>query len=171
MKSQNSCSFVSGLGFDQGQTVPHLICCLALSFSFDLNFDLCPFNLCHNMRQYFVERLYSYFCVDDAHTLSWRTGCELMISQQWAHDFSIILFCLATVLELPSSHNNRLWSRIDHEKKILNKMSQLEFICPNCPLASGQGGRSCTGARVAPAERFGLGQKKFSLNTCYFVAN
>ena len=27
------------------------------------------------------------------------------------------------------------------------------------PLTSNQGGRSCTGARVAPAEKFGLGRK------------
>ena len=42
MKLHKICFFfVPGLGFDQGQTVPHLICCLALPFSFDLNFDVC----------------------------------------------------------------------------------------------------------------------------------
>ena len=166
MKSQNSCSFVSGLGFDQGQTVPHLICRLALPFSFDLNFDFCFW--CANI----LRRDCIPFSVSMTHTLYrdaqgvswWYRSNEHLTS-------SIVLLCQATVFELPSSHDNRLWSRIDHEKKILNKMSQLEFICPNCPLASGQGGRSCTGARVAPAERFGLGQKKCSLNTCYFVAN
>ena len=37
--------------------------------------------------------------------------------------------------------------------------------------AIAQGGRSCTGARVAPAEKFGLRKKILSPNIRYFFVN
>ena len=68
MKSQKYVFFVSGLVFDQGQTVPHLICCLALPFSFDLNCDVC--SLCDNI----LWKDCISFSVSMTHTLAVAEG-------------------------------------------------------------------------------------------------
>ena len=45
--------------------------------------------------------------------------------------------------------------------RCMYRVSQKKFVIelPALGFAQSQGGRSCTGARVAPAEKFGLGRK------------
>ena len=56
---------------------------------------------------------------------------------------------------------NREETKCQTNKKIMTKLDELshEKMMPKTTLDTNQGGRSCAGARVAPAEKFGLGRK------------